>query len=139
MGWYMVTAPGKPNGPCARKECGHLDCNSTRAMMELRCPICNKPLAYESRVYFTKDDQGRGRAQHAVCVEREADRATPTKRIRCACGRWLELDDPMTNTCACGADYNGSGQRLAPREQWGEETGETAADILGPRGQSDFD
>lgn len=31
----------------------------------------------------------------------------------------------FTNTCAlCGADYNSSGQELAPREQWGEETGE---------------
>jgi len=26
-----------------------------------------------------------------------------------------------------------SGQLLAPREQWGWDTGETAADILGPR------
>jgi hypothetical protein len=37
----------------------------------------------------------------------------------------------FTNTCDCGADYNGSGQLLAPREQWGEETGESVADILG--------
>jgi hypothetical protein len=36
----------------------------------------------------------------------------------------------MTNTCECGRDYNWGGQLLAPRSQWGEETGETAADIL---------
>lgn len=37
----------------------------------------------------------------------------------------------FTNTCMhCGADYNMSGQLLAPRSQWGEETGETASDIL---------
>lgn len=36
----------------------------------------------------------------------------------------------FTNTCDCGADYNGSGQRLAPRSQWGEETGESVSDIL---------
>jgi len=37
----------------------------------------------------------------------------------------------FTNTCSvCGADYNMSGQRLAPRSQWGEETGETAEEIL---------
>lgn len=37
----------------------------------------------------------------------------------------------FTNTCdGCGADYNSSGQRLAPREQWGAETGEHLADIL---------
>jgi hypothetical protein len=30
-----------------------------------------------------------------------------------------------TNTCfVCNADYNMSGQMLAPRSQWGEETGE---------------
>lgn len=29
----------------------------------------------------------------------------------------------------CNAEYNSSGQRLAPREQWGEETGEHPADV----------
>jgi hypothetical protein len=34
--------------------------------------------------------------------------------------------DGFTNTCPdCGADYNSGGQRLAPRSQWGEETGES--------------
>lgn len=37
--------------------------------------------------------------------------------------------DRFTNTCECGRDYNGSGQLLAARSQWGEETGETYADI----------
>lgn len=36
----------------------------------------------------------------------------------------------FTNTCECGVDYNMSGQELAPREQWGEETGESLSDIL---------
>jgi hypothetical protein len=37
----------------------------------------------------------------------------------------------FTNTCPiCGSDYNQAGQRLAPREQWGEETGEHYTDIL---------
>jgi len=36
----------------------------------------------------------------------------------------------FTNPCDCGADYNMSGQALAPREQWGEETGESVYDIL---------
>lgn len=49
--------------------------------------------------------------------------------VRCDCGQELTCDD-FTNTCDCGTDYNWSGHRLAPREQWGEETGETAADIL---------
>jgi hypothetical protein len=36
----------------------------------------------------------------------------------------------FTNTCNCGADYNMSGQLLADRSQWGEETGEHLSDIL---------
>lgn len=44
--------------------------------------------------------------------------------ITCQCGTKVECDG-FTNTCPkCGADYNFAGQLLAPREQWGEETGE---------------
>jgi len=40
----------------------------------------------------------------------------------------------FTNTCEkCETDYNMSGQELAPREQWGEETGESLSDILSIR------
>lgn len=47
----------------------------------------------------------------------------PRVEVKC-CGAWLRCDR-FTNTCdRCGADYNMSGARLAPREQWGEETGE---------------
>jgi hypothetical protein len=47
----------------------------------------------------------------------------------CHCGRHVELGS-FTNTCdRCGRDYNSAGQELAQRSQWGEETGETAADI----------
>jgi len=50
------------------------------------------------------------------------------------CGRPdVVLSDALANTCAgCGADYNLSGQRLAPRSQWGEETGESLADMDQP-------
>jgi predicted Zn-ribbon and HTH transcriptional regulator len=52
--------------------------------------------------------------------------------ITCCC---MEMCcDGFTNTCeVCRADYNGSGHLLAPRCQWGEETGECAADILNNR------
>ena len=44
-------------------------------------------------------------------------------QIKC-CNDWLSLGN-FTNTCGdCGADYNGSGQLLAARHNWGEETGE---------------
>ncbi len=45
----------------------------------------------------------------------------------------------FTNTCECGADYNMSGQELAPREQWGEETGESLADILAADTDTDME
>ena len=48
---------------------------------------------------------------------------------KCECGEEIELRH-FTNTCNCGRDYNSAGSLLASREQWGEETGETAADIL---------
>ena len=47
----------------------------------------------------------------------------------CRCGREVTLHG-FTNTCQCGKDYNWAGQLLAPRSQWGEETGESLADIL---------
>ena len=49
---------------------------------------------------------------------------------RCDCGEEVDLYG-FTNTCyGCGSDYNSAGQLLAPREQWGEETGETLDEIL---------
>jgi hypothetical protein len=41
----------------------------------------------------------------------------------CDCGRRVMLDG-FTNSCECGREYNHAGQVLAPRSQWGEETGE---------------
>ena len=50
-------------------------------------------------------------------------------QIKC-CKMWLRLGK-FTNTCSkCGADYNGSGQLLASRPQWGEETGEHWTECL---------
>ena len=49
--------------------------------------------------------------------------------IGCECGAEV-LCAEFTNTCGrCGVDYNMSGQRLAPRDQWGAETGEHWADV----------
>lgn len=63
-----------------------------------------------------------------ILQRRDKGRGLP--RIgRCVCGFALELER-FTNTCRCGRDYNSSGQELAPRSQWGEDTSETVADIL---------
>jgi len=48
----------------------------------------------------------------------------------CVCGARIERYSSWANECdRCGREYNGSGQLLAPREQWGEETGEDWRDL----------
>jgi hypothetical protein len=64
-------------------------------------------------------------------IQEESRRYTVAAVGECdVCEKHVELEG-FTNTCSCGADYNSFGQRLADRSQWGEETGETADDILG--------
>lgn len=58
----------------------------------------------------------------------EEDRGGQKRRfkvIRCDCGCEITLYNWWSTDCDCGLEYNGSGQRLAPRQFWGEETGET--------------
>ncbi len=43
---------------------------------------------------------------------------------RCSCGSVVVLHSSWANDCHCGREFNGSGQELADRSQWGEETGE---------------
>jgi hypothetical protein len=51
--------------------------------------------------------------------------------VRCDCGGEVELADSLYNECeACGLGINGSGQRLAPVEQWSPED---RYDVFGPR------
>lgn len=43
----------------------------------------------------------------------------------CRCGNTVELWNSWANECEnCGQEYNGFGQALRPREEWGYETGE---------------
>lgn len=49
-----------------------------------------------------------------------------TRTKNCRCGNVIALTSAWANCCTnCGTEYNGAGQRLAPRSQWGVETGET--------------
>ena len=46
--------------------------------------------------------------------------------VRCTCGSEVHCSSSWANECrSCGTEFNGSGQTLAPRHFWGEETGET--------------
>lgn len=57
--------------------------------------------------------------------------------VRCDCGLKVYCTGDI-NPCECARDYNLSGQVMAPRSHWGEETGETAADILRPIGDDEW-
>lgn len=71
-----------------------------------------------------------GREVVADGVRRTRDVVREPAVGRCDCGQKVWLSG-FTNVCdGCGADYNFAGQRLAARSQWGEETGESLADIL---------
>ncbi len=50
---------------------------------------------------------------------------------RCHCGARVETNGPGRDfDCfKCHRSFNSAGQELADRSQWGEETGETAADF----------
>ena len=65
-----------------------------------------------------------------IIRQRNAEYPGSPRVGRCDCNAHVVLRG-FTNTCDdCGAEYNSSGQRLAPRDQWGEDTGESPADIL---------
>lgn len=57
-------------------------------------------------------------------IEISGNRIRSIKVMRCDCSREVWLYDSWCTECDCGLCYNGSGQKLAPRSQWGEETGE---------------
>lgn len=49
--------------------------------------------------------------------------------MQCECGEKIEIYDHHDVHCEkCYREYNSAGSLLAPRSQWGEETGETAFD-----------
>jgi hypothetical protein len=58
--------------------------------------------------------------------------------VRCDCGRIVTCCG-FTNSCDCGRDYNWNGSQLAPRRFWGEETGESYADIVRPSAPGEDD
>ena len=75
-----------------------------------------------------QDRSGRTIVRDGVMCEQRIIRHPAV--ARCHCGARLELASSWLNTCdVCGCDYDGSGVMLAPRQHWGEETGEHWADL----------
>lgn len=66
---------------------------------------------------------------HYRGMQRYYNRYTEPAIGKCICGKEVVLDT-NTNECEkCGKLYNSIGEELAPRRQWGWETGEHPADI----------
>lgn len=61
--------PGSEVGPC-EGECKHKDCAETRSMAGAICPICDKPVGYETRFYHST-----GELVHAACLEDQIEAA----------------------------------------------------------------
>lgn len=109
----------------------------------------NEKLMYTKLLYYDLDQndwvwaeennelkQFKDREEAEMWLERNNEKAHTTGSykiytyLKCPyCGEEVELSR-FTNTCQCGIEYNNFGQELAPREDWGWETGETAAEIL---------
>lgn len=60
---------------------------------------------------------------HKLLSEDDFWKMLKSPYLKCVCGKMVECSS-FTNTCHCGRDYNSSGTELAPRDQWGCETGE---------------
>lgn len=61
-----------------------------------------------------------------------AGETEPPEGLTCDCGAFLPWPGfGRDYTCdKCHREYNSGGSLLAPRSQWGEETGETSADYF---------
>ncbi len=59
--------------------------------------------------------------------------------MECECGHQIEIPDHHDVRCErCRREYNSAGTLLAHRSQWGEETGETAADYYQGIAEGDY-
>jgi len=65
-----------------------------------------------------------------IVTERDSTGRRIDKTGICECGETVDLLR-FTCTCpGCYTDYDSGGTELAPRGQWGWDTGESVADIL---------
>ncbi len=79
---------------------------------------------------------GRGPSGEKRRVDWFNERGMKVQRTAITCCGEELVCARFTNTCSnCGSDFNMSGELLADRSQWGEETGESVSDIL----QADYD
>lgn len=63
MAYLIIWPPGSDAGPCV-DTCAHRDCAELRADADRRCPVCAKPLGYESKL----SNDASGRLSHFACL-----------------------------------------------------------------------
>jgi len=111
-------------------ECGFFEDDDEAAFAAIRWGYV---LVYDNHLerYFVVEhrDTWPTLTRHRVGFHREDGRLVERFQVKCPCGRWV-LCSGFTNTCECGRDYGMNGYQLAPRSQWGEETGESIEEIL---------
>jgi hypothetical protein len=103
----------------------------------LRLSERGQPLNESARANYAACLQGTVNGRQVVDrgVRRYENRYTQPAIIACEnCSRPVVLSSDTVLCERCGRYYNLSGQSLSDPSNWGEETGETAADILGPGG-----
>jgi hypothetical protein len=86
-------------------------------------------MAYDEKQFTNQDELEK--ARHEKDQDPDIRRTNVYIIVTCSCYGNDIVCDQFTNTCGnCEADYNMNGIQLAPRSQWGEETGETYSDIM---------
>lgn len=101
----------------------------------LTCAVCTSGWSNEDSKEELMKRHGKHLGQPCSCGKgtyeyqyREWDDYQPGYTVvTCSCRKKVYCHH-FTNTCSCGKDYNQNGSELAPRSQWGEETGETWMD-----------
>lgn len=72
MSASTLRAPGAKYGPCERP-CSHMDCEASRKMAAAVCPLCAKPIGWDTRFYDDRSNHGLGLV-HALCLEEQVER-----------------------------------------------------------------
>lgn len=119
--WLDFSLAGMPGAgwcfPC--DSAGHVDETTLQPAGLLSFRMCQQG----------SDERGRAVISKGVMCQRRTIRHPAI--ARCHCNARLELASSWLNTCdAGGRDYDGSGAALAPRQHWGEETGEHWAELV---------
>ena len=53
----IVPEPGRPDGPCLNRKCGHVYCTMLRCYAEQCCVLCNQPVGFETSFFEFHDEQ----------------------------------------------------------------------------------